>query len=429
MAISGGYSVSHRAATAYGRGGDDFGSLDSTGYNSSISVTRATRPTPNSQDPVMYLSEAYPSLVGTLPNYDPSQQNNQGFDRLTTGNEARREKYHNFNVTVRRQLPARFSMTLAYIGAQGRDLQFDNEINRIPFDAVNRYGDLLFSQLSSQPQLGIPLPYPGFTGTVQQALRPYPQYTGIAYLNSFRGKTRYNSLQTTLERHFSNGVALIAAYTLSKTEDNYLTQDASGEEWGLAGGGRHFPHFLKLTWIYELPIGPGRAWDVDGVLGQIVGGWTITGIHNYRSGGTISVSDSRINGAGFPIRPDVVSGVDPIIFDGSHLDVVRGTPYLNPAAFGTQPLTTQGIPTRLGTAPVVLLDARGPALYSEDLGLMKRFGAGGDRSFEFRVDLINALNRSGVGGLITNISDPNFGRMFGVGQGARRLQLSLRATF
>ena len=191
-------------------------------------------------------------------------------------------------------------MTLAYIGAQGRDLPFDlgndgNQINRIPFDAVARYGDLLSSNLSSQPQLGIPLPYPGFTGTVQQALRPYPQYTGITTLNNFRGKTRYNSLQTTLERHFSNGIALLAAYTLSKTEDNYLKQDASGEEWGLAGGGRHFPHFLKLTWIYELPIGPGRGMDVDGVLGQIVGGWTVTGIHNYRSGGTISVFDSRIN--------------------------------------------------------------------------------------------------------------------------------------
>jgi hypothetical protein len=60
---------------------------------------------------------------------------------------------------------------------------------------------------------------------------------------------------------------------------------------------------------------------------------------------------------------------------------------------------------------------------------MKRFTAGSERSFEFRVDLINALNRSGVGGPITDISNPNFGRIFSVGIGARRLQLSLRATF
>jgi hypothetical protein len=221
---------------------------------------------------------------------------------------------------------------------------------------------------------------------------------------------------------------VVAAYTLSKTEDNYLTQDGSGEEWGLATGGRHFPHFLKLTWIYELPIGPGKAVDVKGVLGQVIGGWTVTGIHNYRSGGTISVFDSRMNGAGFPIRPDIVDGVDPVIFDGSHLDVVNGTPYLNPAAFATQPLTAQGIPTRIGTAPVVL-DARGPAFYSEDVGLMKRFGTTDRRSFEFRLDLVNALNRSGVGGLNTDISSPTFGRLFGIGIGARRLQLALRATF
>jgi len=117
-----------------------------------------------------------------------------------------------------------------------------------------------------------------------------------------------------------------------------------------------------------------------------------------------------------------------IIFDGSHLDVVHGTPYLNPAAFTTQPLTAQGVATRIGTAPVVL-DVRGPAFYSEDFGLMKRLGVTDKHSFEFRLDLINALNRSGVGGLDTDVSSPTFGRMFGVGIGARRLQIGLRATF
>jgi len=434
MALSGGFSSSNRPALAYADG-ENFVTPNSTGYNGTISITRATRPTPNSQDPVMYLSEPYPTLTGVFPNYDPTQQNNQGVGTVFRGDEARRERYNNYNVTLRRQLPANFSATVAYIGAYGTrltfmplDLDSGNEINRMPFDAISQYGDLLFSNLSSQPGLGIPLPYPGFTGTVQQALRPYPQFTSVRYQNSFRGKTRYNSFQTTLERHFNRGFALVAAYTLSKTEDNYLTQDASGEEWGLAQGARHFPHFLKLTWIYELPIGPDKAVDVKGVLGQIVGGWTVTGIHNYRSGGTLTVFDSRMNGAGFPIRPDVVSGVDPIIFDGSHLDVVKGTPYLNPAAFTTQPLTAQGIPTRIGTAPVVL-DARGPMLLSEDLGLLKRFGVGSERSFEFRLDLVNALNRSGLGGPTTDIASPNFGRIFGIGIGARRLQLSLRATF
>ena len=188
-----------------------------------------------------------------------------------------------------------------------------------------------------------------------------------------------------------------------------------------------YPHFLKLTWIYEIPIGPDKAIDVGGVLGQIVGGWTITGIHNYRSGSTLSVSDAASTAPAIPIRPDVVSGVDQIIYDGSTVDLVSGTPYLNPAAFATQPLSAQGIPTRIGTAPAIL-DVRGPALYTEDLGFLKRFGVG-ERTAEFRVDIINLFNRSGLGGPNTDLSSPNFGKIFGVGQGARRLQLSLRATF
>jgi hypothetical protein len=439
MAISGGYSLSNRPALAYASG-EDFISLPSIGYNGSIAVNRNTRPTPNVQDPVMFLNDPYPSFTATLPNYDPTQLNNQGVV-VMTGDESKREQYHNFHVTVRRQLPGSFSLTAAYVGAQGRRLPgfgnvidrlgatvpFDSEINRVPFSALSQYGDLLFSNLSSQPQLGVPSPYPGFASTVLNALRPYPQFSSVTYLNNFRGKTRYNSLQTTVERHFRNGIALLVAYTLSKTEDNVLTQDGSGEEWALAAN-RHYPHFLKLTWIYELPIGPGKALDVNGVLGHIVGGWTLTGIHNYRSGGTLSISDSRINGAGYPIRPDIVPGVDPIIYDGSNIDLARGTPYLNPAAFSTQPLSPQGVPSRIGTAPPIL-SVRGPAFYSEDFGLLKRIAAWGGRSVEFRADFINALNRSGLGTPVTDLGRTDFGRITAVFWGPRRIQLSLRATF
>jgi hypothetical protein len=439
MAISGGYSVSNRPATATTDG--EFGSPESTGYNGSIAVNRTTRPTPNAQDPVMFLSDAYPAFPGSLPNRDPSQQNNQEV-QLITGDESQRERYHNYNVTLRKQLPASFSLTAAYFGAQGRGLAFDRQINRIPFDAISQYGDLLLSPLASQPQLGIPSPYAGFNGTVQQALRPFPQYSSVLLLRSMEGKTRYNSLQTTIERHFTKGVAVLAAYTLSKVEDTILRQDGLGDEWALAHN-RHVPHFLKLTWIYELPIGPGKAIDVGGVLGHIVGGWTLTGIHNYRAGGTLAITDSRFNSsvmgvnanpaslltnAGYPVRPDLVPGVDPNIFEGGSVDLARGTPYLNPAAFAEQPLTAQGIPTRIGTAPQVL-SVRGPAQYSEDFGLLKRITAGGERSLEFRADFINVLNRSGLANPTMDLASPNFGLIRGVFHSPRRIQLSLRATF
>ena len=92
----------------------------------------------------------------------------------------------------------------------------------------------------------------------------------------------------------------------------------------------------------------------------------------------------------------MVDGVDQVIYEGGSTDTVRGTPYLNPAAFALQPISLQGVPTRIGTAPPQL-SVRGPALYTEDFGLFKRFTAGGSRNVEFRADFINVLNRSGLG--------------------------------
>ena len=103
---------------------------------------------------------------------------------------------------------------------------------------------------------------------------------------------------------------------------------------------------------------------------------------------------------------------------------MSGTPYLNPAAFAMQPLSAQGVPSRLGTAPA-MLDVRGPALYTEDFGLIKRFTAGRTAASSSASTSSTLLNRSGLAGPNTDISSPNFGRIFGVGQGARRLQLSL----
>jgi hypothetical protein len=76
----------------------------------------------------------------------------------------------------------------------------------------------------------------------------------------------------------------------------------------------------------------------------------------------------------------------------------------------------------------VLTDARGPGFFREDLGIMKRVSFG-DRSIEVRADVINLLNRSGLGNPQTDLARPDFGRIFGPRFGQRQLQLSVRATF
>lgn len=430
IALSGGYSISNTPPVMVFGGG-----VSTFGYNGSIALNQSTRPTQFSQDPVMYLSERFPDFQGTLPNRNPALANRQGTN-VITGDMSRREVVQNYHATMQYLLPANFTATVSYIGNYGTRLPFDRQINRAPFADIMRLGDLVFERVDLRPDIGVAVPYPGFTGPVLDALRPFPQYTSVTLHTNQKGKSRYDSLQTSLERQFSRGLAVLAAYTWSNardaantgtgTSDDGLAQDGSGLDWAHATF--HIPHVFKLTWIYELPIGPDKPLRVGGVLGRIVGGWTLSAIQNYRSGDILRVSDSRINGADYPIRPDVVPGVDQVIYGGGSVDIRSGTVYLNREAFATQPLSARGIPTRIGTAPRVLTDARGPGIQREDIGVMKRVTFG-SRSIEARVDVINVFNRSGLGNPITDLGNPNFGRIFGVRHGPRRFQFSTRVTF
>lgn len=267
LALSGGYSVSNTPPVMVFGGG-----VSTFGYNGSLAVNQSTRPTQFPQDPVIFLSDRFPDFQGTLPNRDPALANRLGTN-VITGDMSKRELYHNYHATAQYQLAANFTATVSYLGNYGTRLPFDGQINRVPFDAVLRLGDALFDRVDARPDLGVPLPYAGFTGPVIDALRPFPQYTSVALHTNPRGKARYDSLQTTIERRFSKGLAVLTAYTWSRSREaassdigSGLAQDGSGLDWAFTQF--HYPHFLKVTWIYELPIGPGKPLDVGGVLGR-----------------------------------------------------------------------------------------------------------------------------------------------------------------
>ena len=77
---------------------------------------------------------------------------------------------------------------------------------------------------------GISLPYPGFTGIVAQALRPYPQYQAIEWRDVPVGKSRYDSFQINLDKRFSNGLQFRTFYVHARLLNNRA-------ESGQRGGG------------------------------------------------------------------------------------------------------------------------------------------------------------------------------------------------
>ena len=267
---------------------------------------------------------------------------------------------------------------------------------------------------------GIRSPFPGFRGSVAQALRPFPQYLDLDNRSNPAGSSSYHALQTQLSARTEKGLDVQLAYTWAKT-----ISDADI----LAGGGvagqttynrglertiavTDVPHVFALSYSYELPFGKKKVW----------GGWVLTGIHQYSSGVPITLTANNtlplFNGV---LRPDVATGVsratsvdgfDPAVHAWINRDAFRA-----PAAF------------RFGTAARGYTDLRAPAFLNENFGLLKRFSVKERFTVTVRGELFNAFNRTVFGAPQGNVSNALFGRITGQANSPRNGQVALRLDF
>src|SRR5260370_6532521 len=153
---------------------------------------------------------------------------------------------------------------------------------------------------------GLTLPYAGFTGNINQLLRPFPQYgTFNQEDNSFTpdrtGNSTYNAMQLQVNKRFAQGLSFLVSYTVSK---NITDADSAGP--GVSGfiGTNSFigensynrkaekavslldtPQSLVASFFYELPAGRGKPYlNSGGLTDRVVGGWYVSTIASYHSG-------------------------------------------------------------------------------------------------------------------------------------------------
>ena len=440
MVVRAGYAMTNTPPIAnnWGYGGFQFG------YDGNVNVPGGTSPTGFVDDPSLYLSKPFPGLASPLPNKDPSSANFT--PGATTAKDANRPGYvQNWNFTIQYELPGQTLVEAAYVGNKGTRLWGGTpgsgftEYDALPSRLLSM-GDTLNDPVSLHPQFS---PYAGFPTdqTVAQAIRPYPQYYGVEEQFPYNSGSHYHSLQVTVTRHLTKGLGFLGAYTWSKAigyvDSNgpaayYSTvQDYFNRGLERSVASFNVPHNFKMTWVYETPFGKGRKWDLHWANAAL-GGWQIAAIHNYSSGFPISIGESGLNTpAGFAqnIRPDVISGVTQTLGGiPSKVDVQNPTPYLNPAAFVLSPLTANGAPLRVGTAPRNL-NVRGPMILSEKMRLSKKFYLGGEhRFFELGASMTNPLKRTTPYVSDNTVGDSTFGTLL-LGGGDRVMQLSGRIEF
>ena len=403
-----------------------------------------------------------PPFLGTLPDRSPDIMNYQTieFDPPSSA----QPYVQNWNIGIQYQLPGEVLLEVDYVGSKGTRLTaFDigNRSNNVPtkYMGISTLGDYLgwdIDEALADPDASAALaqfgvtqkPFASFSGSVTDALRPYPQFSGLYNAFPNFGNSTYHSLQTTVRKRTRHGLNFIAAYTWSKTLSNadsaigyyggYYWQDMYNQRNEKSLTSFDYRHNLKLTWFYDLPFGKSGKWLTGGgVTDWLLGGWKIAAIHGYRSGNVLQVFNGGVDsGMGqWGVRADVLEGVPQTVPFQGPLDSVNGTPYLNPAAFGTPPVdpVCECYVTRWGTGPRFLPYTRGPAFQNEDFAILKDIRFTERYILRFRADFFNALNRTGLGdpgGGWIDISDPDSAtRIFGVAHGPRNIMLSLRFDF
>ena len=366
-----------------------------------------------------------------------------------------------WNINFQRELPYSMFLEAAFVG--NRVIHLPSQNNRIgqmnpSYDA--QYGSVLSScasnagnsvltdtfQSGCAQQDGFTTPYANFasdfggSSTVAQALGPYPQYSYI--FNNFEGygTTYYESAQIELEKRFTNGLSFLAGYTLSRLMDNTssgFSSFTSGginkynqkPEWAISNSDE--PQTLKVSGTYELPIGPGKKFVNNHLMGNIVGGWQVGWILDYESGGADGVGE---NGSPFPNgfnRPnrDTAAGLSTASYKRVRDYFVGKTAVAQ--IFPQSGFTLTPSQYVIGNATRNYSELRGPGYAFESLNARKRFYLGEKLQGILTVDYFNAFNRTLFNGPDTNYSDGTYGQVTGQGSNIsnRQGQITLRLEF
>jgi hypothetical protein len=403
-----------------------------------------------------------------------------------------------FNIGAQYELTKDLRLEVAYVGNRGHHLpdtalafnqasakEFLNVVNANPglvwigdfssWQSCSTKGAPLSNQYTGVPYVGITCPYPGFSGPALAAIAPYPQvadWSGAYWFGSAAepsyvglplGQSFYNSMVVDLVKRTGRGLTMDFNYTLSRTEGDTFSsqQEYNGfytpvQDFSNISQAAHTvtgydqTNVVKGFVVYELPFGKGRRWlsNSGRTVNALAGGWTLTGLVQYRSGQPFQMGISQPY---YPLYSTFypnfhLSGFtgpnDPHKFQAGPCGQSPLPPcvFYLPQSIATSPIpadTSKGT-VALGSGPAAIPDLRCPGHANEDISLLKYFTMGADGRYQLslRGEFYNLFNRheyaingcSGTGPQ-NKVGASNFGQVTGIIENPRAGQFAVRFTF
>lgn len=334
--------------------------------------------------------------------------------------EPRTPVLYSYHAAAQREVGARTSVTITYVGSQGRHLPSGNIVN-------NDFGNRLIPQVLGDGRYFWPA----------GLQRPNPKFGRIGYAQ-FIYTSAYNSLQTSVERRVGNGLAFTGNYSFTKCIDDVsgelnvaLQNTGAGNVLQYARDPKSGRGPCSFTSVHASNF--TTTWDLPGqqlkrVAGVFIGGWRWSTITTLLSGypfnvttgfnrsrqnvGTVTLGDRPNWAPGCDAGTAIRGGVD------AYFDV--NCFVLNDVGF-------------LGNVPARAL--RGPGLFTTDWSLAKVFRVTGERRVEVQVQAFNLFNHANfavpAAALWSSATtrNPTAGRIVRTVTPSRQVQLGIKYVF
>jgi hypothetical protein len=276
-----------------------------------------------------------------------------------------------------RQLPQRMILDLSYVGSASHKL-FTNE-------------DLNVRQLNE--------------------VRLYPDF-GIRQIHGNSGNSNYHAMQLRVERRFAKTFVFTGSYTWSRMIDSTseiyagpntqsaltsmpVSQGGLGLDRGLSDYSRS--HALVFTFSWDIPR------PKSSFLGNLAGGWTLAGMTAYGTGAPYTVLNGfdRNNDGIAADRPDI-GNLNAPINTRAVVSNSCSTGYLDPDTNVCVAPNDVHFVQGVGLSNSKTLGKNTLALEggsSTWLSILKAFSFKESRKLEFGLEMMNAFNNPGPGGI------------------------------
>jgi hypothetical protein len=308
-----------------------------------------------------------------------------------------------WNFTYERALPGQLALDIGYVGNHGVHIPLQYNLNAVVDPAFIGAGS-------------IGQPYYRAYGLNSSITEYFAQET-----------SSYNSLQVSLNRHFTSGLTLTTSYTYSKalgySEEN--GENSSGAQYYIGFRRNYartdFDHtqMFNQSIVYDLPFGKGQRFVQSGPGNVVLGGWEISAVWMLLSGSPLNFGCTckSINTPGNGQSPEQVGSFQ-------KLYGVNTAYWFNTSAFA-DPTLLFGKPTFGDVGRYIL---SGPGMFNLDAALFRNIHITERFNLQLRTDWYSATNTPHFNNPNTTLGNSTFGLITGAG-GSRAIDIGAKLSF